>query len=242
MSESLRLTVDGQEVSVPIGATLSEAVEAAGQPVPHLCWSDHTTPMGLCRLCVVEVDGDGPLRPACVTPVAEGMQVGTQSPRLTRTRQILLDLLNSTFDLSEADELVQSMESHGISPGRPDPEMRRELAVRDDNPAFIRDYAKCVLCWRCVQVCADDAQYTFALTLADRGYHTRVSTSFDAPLPATTCVFCGQCVGTCPTGALKGKREQLLGQGIPWHEILEQTRVEFRKRGSPAAAPRGDPS
>jgi predicted molibdopterin-dependent oxidoreductase YjgC len=91
--------------------------------------------------------------------------------------------------------------------------------VKDDNPMYIRDYSKCLLCWRCVQVCADDAQYTFAINFDGRGYETQIGTFFDKAIPETSCVLCGQCVGVCPTGALKPKREYLLEQGKTPAEI-----------------------
>jgi predicted molibdopterin-dependent oxidoreductase YjgC len=84
---------------------------------------------------------------------------------------------------------------------------------------YIRDYSKCLLCWRCVQVCADDAQYTYALSFDGRGYETQIGTFFEKAIPETTCVLCGQCVGVCPTGALKPKREFLLEQGMSPQEI-----------------------
>ena len=107
---------------------------------------------------------------------------------------------------------------------------RRAVPVLDDNPMYVRDYAKCVLCWRCVQVCAEDAQYTFALNFSGRGFDTQIATFFDHPMPETTCVFCGQCVGVCPTGALKPKREWLLEQGLSPDEIMQVTRTERRKK------------
>ena len=79
---------------------------------------------------------------------------------------------------------------------------------------YVRDYSKCLLCWRCVQVCDEDAQYTFAINFSGRGYDTQIGTFFDRPIPETTCVLCGQCVGVCPTGALKSKREYLLENGL----------------------------
>ncbi len=100
----------------------------------------------------------------------------------------------------------------------PDAE-RREVELKDDNPMYVRDYSKCLLCWRCVQVCADDAQYTYAINFSGRGFETQIGTFFDRSIPETTCVLCGQCVGVCPTGALKPKREYLLQQGISPEEI-----------------------
>ncbi len=138
------------------------------------------------------------------------MQVQTRSERVVRARKTILEMLASTMDLSDAPEILSMMDEYGASAERfPDAE-RREIEVKDDNPMFLRDYEKCVLCWRCVQVCAEDAQYTFALNFSGRGYETEIGTFFDQPMPATSCVFCGQCVGVCPTGALKPKREFLL--------------------------------
>jgi predicted molibdopterin-dependent oxidoreductase YjgC len=94
---------------------------------------------------------------------------------------------------------------------------------------FIRDYAKCILCWRCVQVCADDAQFTHAINFAGRGFETQIATFFERPLPESSCVFCGQCVGVCPTGALKPRREWLLEQGKTPDEIMEMTRSSRRR-------------
>ncbi len=103
----------------------------------------------------------------------------------------------------------------------------------DDNAMYIRDYSKCILCWRCVQVCADDAQFTYAINFKGRGFDTAIGTFFDKPMPETSCVFCGQCVGVCPTGALKPKREALLEQGFDLNEIMQATRGEKRRRKSP---------
>jgi predicted molibdopterin-dependent oxidoreductase YjgC len=106
----------------------------------------------------------------------------------------------------------------------------RAVPVLDDNPMYVRDYSKCILCWRCVQVCAEDAQYTYALNFSGRGYETQISTFFDKPLLETTCVFCGQCVGVCPTGALKPKRQWLFEQGLSADEVMDRTRSERRRR------------
>ena len=122
------------------------------------------------------------------------------------------------------------MIDYGVDPERfPDAE-RRQPPVIDDNPMYVRDYAKCILCWRCVQVCAEDAQYTFALSFDGRGFETQIGTFFDRLMPATTCVFCGQCVGVCPTNALKPRREWLLEQGKTPDEIMESSRSERRRR------------
>jgi predicted molibdopterin-dependent oxidoreductase YjgC len=132
-------------------------------------------------------------------------------------------------DLSEAPELLELMSEYHADPTRFPESERREQPVLDDNPMYIRDYSKCILCWRCVQVCADDAQFTYALNFSGRGFATNISTFFEKPMPETTCVFCGQCLGVCPTGALKPKREWLLERGLAPNEIMRETISTKRK-------------
>jgi predicted molibdopterin-dependent oxidoreductase YjgC len=139
-------------------------------------------------------------------------------------------MLASSVDLSEAPEIQEYIKEYQAEMDRYEGAAPRAAAVLDDNPMFVRDYSKCILCWRCVQVCAEDAQYTYAIDFSGRGYNTQIATFFDRPLPETTCVFCGQCVGVCPTGALKPKREYLLEMGLPMDEVLGQTRTERRRR------------
>jgi predicted molibdopterin-dependent oxidoreductase YjgC len=170
------------------------------------------------------------LAPSCVATVAEGMVVNTRNPRVERSRRTILEMLVSAVDLTEAPEILEMMQDYTADPVRFPGAVRREVPVLDDNPMYIRDYAKCVLCWRCVQVCAEDAQYTYAINFTGRGYETQIGTFFDKPMMETTCVFCGQCVGVCPTGALKAKREWLLEQGMTPDEILQVTRSERRKK------------
>ncbi|HEX9028323.1 MAG TPA: 4Fe-4S binding protein, partial [Anaerolineales bacterium] len=132
--------------------------------------------------------------------------------------------------LSEASEIQEMMRGVKADVQRFPEAERLEIPRRDDNPMFVRDYEKCILCWRCVQVCATDAQYAFAINFSGRGFETQISTFFDQALPSTTCVFCGQCIGVCPTNALKPKREALLEQGLTPDEILQTTRSERRRR------------
>jgi predicted molibdopterin-dependent oxidoreductase YjgC len=179
---------------------------------------------------VVEVEGARVLPPACVAQVSEGMKVMTRNARVERSRRTILEMLNSAVDLSEAPEIQGFMSDYTAQAERFPEAERREVPVKDDNPMFVRDYGQCILCWRCVQVCAEDAQYTFAINFEGRGYETQIGTFFDKPLPETSCVFCGQCVGVCPTGALKPKRELLLEQGQTPDEIMALTRSERRRK------------
>jgi predicted molibdopterin-dependent oxidoreductase YjgC len=159
------------------------------------------------------------LQPACIVRVANQMKVQTRSEKVIRARKTILEMLASTMDLSEAPEIQKMMIEYEAQPDRFPGAERRESQVKDDNPMFIRDYSKCLLCWRCVQVCAEDAQYTFAINFDGRGFDTQIGAFYDRSIPETSCVLCGQCVAVCPTGALKPKRELLLEQGMSPDQI-----------------------
>jgi len=219
MAENVNLIIDGQEVSVEQGKTLLEAARENNIDIPTICFHEATTSNALCRICVVEVEGQRLLQPACIVKAAQNMKVQTKSERVIRARRTVLEMLASTMDLSEAPEVQVMLYEYGASSSRfPDAE-RRESEVKDDNPMYVRDYSKCLLCWRCVQVCADDAQYTFAINFDGRGFETQIGTFFDKSIPETSCVLCGQCVAVCPTGALKPKREFMLERGMSPSEI-----------------------
>jgi NADH dehydrogenase/NADH:ubiquinone oxidoreductase subunit G len=211
--------MDGREITIEDGMTLVEAARLHGIDIPTICFHDATTANALCRICVVEVEGMRLLQPACIVPAGSGMKVQTRSERVDRARRTVLEMLASTMDLSEAQDIQAMMREYGADANRFPEAERREVPVLDDNPMYVRDYSKCLLCWRCVQVCADDAQYTYAINFSGRGYETQIGTFFDKSIPETTCVLCGQCVGVCPTGALKPRREFLLEQGMSPNEI-----------------------
>jgi NADH dehydrogenase/NADH:ubiquinone oxidoreductase subunit G len=211
--------MDGKEITIEDGQTLLQAARENGIDIPTICFHEATTANALCRICVVEVDGMRVLQPACIVEAANNMKVQTRSEKVIRARRTILEMLASTMVLSEAPEIQKMMYEYGASSSRfPDSE-RRESQVKDDNPMYVRDYSKCLLCWRCVQVCAEDAQYTFAINFNGRGFETQIGTFFDRTIPETSCVLCGQCVAVCPTGALKPKREFLLEQGMSASEI-----------------------
>ncbi len=219
MKDEITLTIDHQQVSAQPGQTLLEVARENGKDIPTICFHEATTANALCRICVVEVEGMRVLQPACIVEAAQDMKVQTRSEKVLRARKTILEMLASTMDPSDAPEILAMMDEYAASRERfPDAE-RREIPIKDDNPMYIRDYSKCLLCWRCVQVCADDVQYTYALNFEGRGYETQIGTFFDKAIPETTCVLCGQCVGVCPTGALKPKREYLLEQGMSPQEI-----------------------
>jgi NADH dehydrogenase/NADH:ubiquinone oxidoreductase subunit G len=201
---TVTLTINDQTVTVPKGTTILNAAKTLGIEIPTICYHPALTPPAVCRLCTVEVEKQRVLQPACVAQVAEGMVVKTNSPRVQAGRRVILELLASTVDLSEAPEIQEHITTYGADRQRFTGGVHREFNVFQDNPFYIRDYSQCVMCWRCIQVCADDVQHTYALTWGKRGIESHVATFFDEDMPDTTCVFCGNCVGVCPTGALKG--------------------------------------
>lgn len=200
-------TLNGQTVHAPAGSTILAAAAVAGVDIPTICYHPNLTANAVCRMCTVEVAGARALQPACVATVRQDMVVDTETERVNTARRVILELLASTVDLREAAEIQQQIERYGADAARFSGGKRRDIAVLNDNPFYVRDYSQCVMCWRCIQVCAEDVQYTFALTWGGRGLGSHVATFFDEDMPDTTCVFCGNCVGVCPTGALKGKVE-----------------------------------
>jgi NADH dehydrogenase/NADH:ubiquinone oxidoreductase subunit G len=212
MTKPITLTIDGQTVTVPVGTTIYDAAKQAGIDIPVICYHPHLSANGLCRLCSVDV-GWRVQAAACVTQVSEGMNVNTQ-----------------TVNLEEAPEILAYLAEYGADTARFNDGEKRTAPVYDDNPFYLRDYNQCINCWRCVQVCAEDAQYTFALSFDGRGFHTQIGTFMGDGMPDTTCVFCGQCVGVCPTGALKPKRQAMLEQGLSPDEVFQQTRRKRKKK------------
>ncbi len=223
-TKTVTLTIDGIKVTVPVGTTILEAARQAGIDIPVICAHEATTPYGLCRICVVDVNQGRLLQPACIVLCQDDMTVDTRNARVETARRTILEMLNSAVDLGEAPAIQRLMDDTHADRERFPGARRREFPLYDDNPFYVRDYSQCVLCWRCVQVCAADAQYTFALTIDSRGFNSHISTAFDVTMPESTCVFCGQCVGVCPTGALKPKIEWGLEHGLTPEEIQQSTR------------------
>ncbi|MGD0611231.1 MAG: 2Fe-2S iron-sulfur cluster-binding protein [Anaerolineales bacterium] len=230
MPDPLTILIDDQPITVQPGTTILKAAAEVGISIPTICYHDFCTANALCRICVVEVEGARALAPACVTQVSSGMKVHTRTDRVLRARRSILEMLNASVDLSEAPDILAMMPEYDADPERFPGAAKRARPLIDDNPMYVRDYAKCILCWRCVQVCAGDAQYTYAINFEGRGFETQIGTFFDHPMLETSCVFCGQCVGVCPTGALKPKRQWLLEQGLSADEIIQTTRTERRRK------------
>jgi len=217
---SVALTINGEAVNVPQGTSIHKACESAGIDTPTLCWAENLTPVNVCRVCVVEVEGSRALVPACARPAEDGMVVDTDSERVRHSRKMVLEFLGSGVDLSQASDLAEWIEHYDADPERYDqPELPaariyEEPKIQDD--LYIRDYDKCVLCYKCVEACGDDAQHTFAIAVVGRGFDARISTEFDVTLPDSACVYCGNCIGVCPTGAIQFKTEFDMRQAGEW--------------------------
>jgi predicted molibdopterin-dependent oxidoreductase YjgC len=211
------ITIDGQPVEVDQGQTILDGCRSAGVDTPTICYADNLTPVNVCRVCVVEVDGNRTLVPSCSRPAEEGMVVHTDSDRVRHSRKMVLEFLGSGVDLSQATEIGPWMDHYGADTARygESPEgMNETVKIQDD--LYIRDYDKCVLCYKCVEACGDDAQHTFAIAVAGRGFDARISTEFDVELPESACVYCGNCIGVCPTGALQFKSEFDMREAANW--------------------------
>lgn len=242
----IEITIDGRETSVPEGTTLLHAARGLGIDTPTLCYLESLTPVNVCRVCVVELEGSRTLVPACSRKVEQGMQVKTDSPRVRLSRRMVLEFLASSVDVSTAPELQAYMDEYEAEPERygppgpaaPDSERDNavpghhdspvldaaetvEQPVKIDNELYIRDYSKCILCYKCVEACGEDAQNTFAIAVAGRGFDARISTEYAVPLPDSACVYCGNCIGVCPTGALMFRSEFDMRAAGTWDEAAQ---------------------
>ncbi|MEV4802140.1 2Fe-2S iron-sulfur cluster-binding protein [Nonomuraea sp. NPDC049421] len=211
--------IDGETVRVPEGSTILDACHAAGKDVPTLCYGDTLTPKNACRVCVVEVEGARTLAPACSRKAEPNMKVGTDTERARQSRKVVLELLGSSVDLSTTPRAAEWTEEYGADPARfGDEAATVEQPAKVDNDLYVRDYSKCILCYKCVDACGDQWQNSFAISVAGRGFDAEISTEFDAPLTDSACVYCGNCVEVCPTGALSFKTEYDMRADGTWDE------------------------
>jgi predicted molibdopterin-dependent oxidoreductase YjgC len=236
--------IDGEAVRVPEGATLLDACRSIDVDTPTMCYADNLTPVNACRVCVVELEGSRVLVPACSRRAEAGMKVKTDTERVRRSRRLVIEFLGSSVDTSlasgewhrwqqeyEADpdrfgarmDPLEAEERDARWPGHhhePDVAVAETVVqpVKVDNDLYVRDYARCVLCYKCVEACGTDAQQTFAIAVAGRGFDARISTEYAVPLDESACVYCGNCIGVCPTGALMFKSEHDMRQAGTWDE------------------------
>ncbi len=222
----IEIQIDGKSVSVPENATILDATRQLGIDTPTLCFLENLTPVNVCRVCVVELEGSRVLVPACSRKVEPGMKIKTDSERVRLSRRLILEFLASSVDVSTAPSLQAYLAEYGADPERfGSSETRAKLPVKIDNDLYVRDYAKCILCYKCVEACGVDAQNTFAIGVAGRGFSAHIAAEFDVPLPESACVYCGNCIGVCPTGALMFKSEFDMRKAGTWEES-RQTRTD----------------
>ena len=215
----IEIKIDGQPVSVPEGSTILDAARQLGIDTPTLCYLESLTPVNVCRVCVVELEGSRTLVPACSRKVEPGMSVKTDSERVRLSRRMVLEFLGSSVDVSTAPSFPGYAERYGARTERFGPNAgTRTQPPKIDNDLYVRDYSKCILCYKCVEACGVDAQNTFAITVAGRGFSAHIATEYDVPLPDSACVYCGNCIGVCPTGALMFKTEYDMRQAGTWDE------------------------
>ncbi len=233
------LTIDGRDVDVAEGTTILQACRGGGTEIPTLCYGDTITPKNACRVCMVEVEGSRVLVPSCSRPVEPEMVVRTDTERTRHSRRLVLELLGSSVDLSLTANVARWNEEYGAVPGRfgapagaaTDRDERVtghhhepagataetvDQPVKVDNPLYVRDYAKCILCYQCVDACGEQWQQTFAIGVAGRGFDARISTEYAVELPDSACVYCGNCIQVCPTGALMFTSEHEMRAAGTW--------------------------
>lgn len=215
-TRKITLTVDGQQVTASEGMTVLEAAQSAGIFIPTLCYDPDLNPYGACRLCVVEIEGMRGLPTSCTTPVADGMVVHTETPRVNQSRRITMELIMAnhhgdclTCAKNQQCELQKIARYLDIDQEHFDQLRKGTQVLPSDrsHPAFERDLNKCILCGKCVRACHEIAGVG-AIGLAFRGYSTKVATFGDKPILESICESCGECLARCPTGALVPKHEK----------------------------------
>jgi formate dehydrogenase major subunit len=222
----VELEVDGHPVTVPAGTSVMRAASLAGIDVPKLCATDSMAAFGSCRLCLVEIDGRPGSPASCTTPVAAGMKVSTQTEHLQKLRRGVMELYISDHPLDcltcpangdcELQDMAGAVGLREVRYGY-EGENHLDAPTDDSNPYFSFDESKCIACSRCVRAC-DEIQGTFALTIAGRGFDSKVVASDDKAFMDSECVSCGACVQACPTSTLQEKT--LIQIGVPQRTVL----------------------
>lgn len=207
------LTLDGLEVPFTEGETIYEVAQRHHTKIPTLCYDPRLEPFGGCRLCVVDVEGQNNPVASCAVPATPGMVVRTQTDEIEGLRRTLLEMVVSENRVLDVDplrgyasqELAVLADRYRARTGRFAGKMSGESRLDDDNPFILRDYDLCISCYRCVRVCAEQ-EGDYAITVMNRGFDTQITTEFGGLLKDSACTFCGQCVQTCPTGALADRK------------------------------------
>lgn len=210
IDNKLTVSINGKELEAKQGETILQLAKRNGIHIPTLCHHEDLCISGNCRMCVVEVEGQRVLQPSCATPVSERMVIRTNTRQVRKTRQMILELLLAehvgdcqTCRRNQNCELQDLAAEYGIEEVRFGKSQEKRYEIDTLTP-IIRDNDKCILCRRCTQVC-EEIQGVEAIKPMGRGSQTEISSFFHVPLSETTCVFCGQCINRCPTGALTEK-------------------------------------
>jgi formate dehydrogenase major subunit len=223
---TVTLTIDAEQVTVPAGTSIMRAAMEIGTKIPKLCATDMMESFGSCRMCLVEIEGRPGTPASCTTPVAPGMVVHTQTPKLDKLRKGVMELYISDHPLdcltcsANGDcELQDTAGEVGLREVRYGYAGDNHLADAKDesNPYFTYEPSKCIVCSRCVRAC-DEVQGTLALTISGRGFGSRVSPSQSEPFLSSECVSCGACVQACPTATLNEK--SVIEIGAPEHSVI----------------------
>ena len=208
------MTIDGELVEFRDGETIYQVAERCRSEVPTLCYDPRLEAFGACRLCVVEVEGIHNPVASCTTQAADGMVVKTKTEPIEKHRKTLLEMVaseNRNLDIDQlagyaSQELGDLLRRYEVEPGARFCGKKSGTSNKDDkNPFILRDYDNCISCYRCVRVCAEQ-EGDYAINVMNRGFETQITTEFGNDLRDSQCTFCGQCVQTCPTGALTDKK------------------------------------
>jgi predicted molibdopterin-dependent oxidoreductase YjgC len=215
----IEFQLNGAPVKIAEGETILKACKSEGIDVPTLCYGETIDPANACRVCMVEVEGSRTLVPACSRKAEAGMVVTTDTDRTRHARKMVLEFLGSSVDLSTTPNVAEWMDEFGADPTRYGPDAASvTTGVKIDNELYVRDYDKCILCYKCVDACGEQWQNSFAIAIAGRGFGATVSTEFDVELPDSSCVYCGNCINVCPTGALMFTSEHTMRAEGTWNE------------------------
>lgn len=217
--EMISLMINDVPVKVCLGTSIMDAARKAKVSIPHLCNHPHLKPSGACRLCVVEQEGEGtrPLIAACSRPVEEGMKIQTHTDRAIAARRLVLELLLSdhpgdclTCEQSGNCKLQNLAYEYRVADSRFTGK-RNRYPIDAESPFIVRDFEKCVKCYRCAQAC-QEVQFCGVIDYMGRGFDTMVTSALNRPLTETECVQCGRCVSVCPVGALTEKPSRYAGR------------------------------
>jgi len=213
----LQVTLNGTQVSGRSGQTILELAQENGVDIPTLCHHADLSPLGACRVCVVEVEGSRTLVGSCHTPISDGMVVHTHSPKVLASRKVIVELLlashsGACYMCDKANMCELRKIAAELDVGLPRFQVKkRYYPVEDVSPYIVRDLTKCILCRRCVRACNEVAGHD-VFAIAYRGFDSKIIVDFDQPIDKEVCRDCGVCISYCPTGALSQPRETKAAQ------------------------------